>query len=80
MKNLLGLDGNAGQTLHMRAYYTSGESNPVDVEVTTKMLGFHTENVNEPWVLEFVLDLVDELQTSIENWTGNYLSLLPAYR
>lgn len=77
-KNLLGTDGTTDQILSMTAYYTSGNQNTIEVDVTNAMVGFHTENVDEPWVLEFTLNLVGELQTEIEDWQGGYQSSLQA--
>ncbi|MCD7935813.1 MAG: hypothetical protein LUG98_03045, partial [Tannerellaceae bacterium] len=78
-KNLLGLDGSASQILMLTPYYNSGNSNTIEIEVTSKMLGFHTQNVDEPWVLEFTLNLIGELETSIVNWQGDYFSNIIAY-
>jgi len=80
MKNLLGLDGSAGQTLLLTPYFASGNFNPIEIPVTARMTGFHTENVDEPWVLEFTLNLIGELEASIDNWQSGPSSELVAYK
>lgn len=76
--NLLGIDGSVDQILDLTVHFTSGRQKELSLNVTTQMTGFHTEHVEEPWVLELTVNLITEIEANIEDWKGNYLSTIGA--
>ncbi len=71
--NLLGVDSNSSQVLDLTIYFSDGYSQLFTIDVTDRMVGFHTVEVNEPWVLEFVINLGstgESIEVTIENWYG----------
>ncbi|MCD7711562.1 MAG: hypothetical protein LUJ25_02280 [Firmicutes bacterium] len=78
---LLGIDGNASQVLTFTLYYNNGnDDRTIAIDVTSEMDGFHTEDIFEPWVLEFEIGMGPEsFEASIENWRSGPESILIAH-
>nr|WP_302830693.1 hypothetical protein [uncultured Bacteroides sp.] len=65
---LLGIDGDGNQTLTLTVTYAGGVQKTYTFDITTDMDGFHTEDVNKPWVIEITLRLGADFEATIEDW------------
>lgn len=65
---LLGIDGDGNQTLTFTVTYEGGTQKTYTFDITSKMDGFHTEDVLKPWVIELTLRLGADFTADIEDW------------
>lgn len=76
---LLGIDGDGNQTLTFTVTYKGGTEKTYTFDITRKMDGFHTVDVNEPWVIEITLQLGADFEATIEDWKAGPESWMDAH-
>ncbi|HCO68274.1 MAG TPA: hypothetical protein DIT04_11040 [Dysgonomonas sp.] len=77
-RNLIGIDGDADQTLYLRVFYSTDGYTDVSLDLTSELLGFHTVDVHEPWYIVITLDLGVSFEPVIIDWYAGAESWLNA--
>ncbi len=65
---LLGIDGDASQSLGLAVQLADGSQLNFPFDITRDMDGFHVTEVTQPWVIEIVLHLGADFHATIEDW------------
>ncbi|GEM_PF-6976432 len=77
-RHLLGLDGDADQRLYVKLIFTDGFMKDLNYDAKDALLEFHTYRVDEPWVLEFVLNLGTGFEVEVVDWSSGPSSVIIA--
>ena len=72
-RQLLGVDGRGLQVFDL-TISASGDSRTFAIDLSRAMDGFHTNNVDKPWVIILDVDLSANLELTIINWTLGEIS------
>lgn len=76
--NLLGVNGDANQTLYLHLLYSTDDYRDLSLDITSEFLGFHTVSVHEPWYIVITLDLSATFDPVIVDWQAGSESWLDA--
>jgi hypothetical protein len=67
-QRLIGVDGDAAQKLNFTVFFDGGYSDTITLDVTGDMVGYHTEDVENPWCITVTMDLTEILILTITDW------------
>lgn len=67
-KRLLGIDGNTTQVINLDVEFEDGTSESLSFDITEDMVGFHTQDINEPWYIIITLEAGINLNVEIVDW------------
>ena len=67
-KRLLGIQGTTKQNLSLQVTFSDGTVADYPFDITTDMDNFHTENVEDPWIIEITLRIGADFSATIEDW------------
>ncbi|MCC8036108.1 MAG: FimB/Mfa2 family fimbrial subunit [Rikenellaceae bacterium] len=75
---LLGIDGDSDQIFEVTVGFDDDISTTESVDITSEMNGFHTVDVDEPWVISITLSIGASFEMSIVDWYSGAESWLTA--
>jgi len=78
-RNLIGVDGDAAQTLDLNIQLATGDNAELSLDVTGELIEFHTEKIHEPWYIIITIDLGINLELEIVDWIAGPDSWLTAH-
>jgi len=78
-RNLIGVDGDAAQTLDLRIQLATGDYADISLDVTSQLIEYHTEKIHEPWYIIITLKLGINLELEIVDWIAGPDSWIVAH-
>lgn len=67
-RRLIGIDGDNNQDLALTVHFNNGDVRKMTLDATSRMTGFHTQDLPGPWYLIFEIDINLELEMTIVDW------------
>lgn len=77
-KRLLGVDAAVNQILHLTLHFAGGDRE-ISPDVTQALYYFHTDGVDEPFVIELTIEVTEDFSADIIDWISGPQSEMDAH-